>query len=324
MALIDNYDGLLLDLDGVVYRGGAAVPGAIDAINKIAKKLPVGYVTNNSSRTQTAVADQLRGYGLTLQDSQVISSAAAAVALLQQKLPVGKVLVTGGEGLRFEVEAAGYQLVASSESMPDAVLQGFSPDLGWKDLAEAAFAIQNGALWIATNQDWTLPLEKGLAPGNGTLVSAIHTAVGSLPEFAGKPARAIFDRALTELSMTKPLFIGDRIDTDILGAKNAGIESALVFTGVSRYKETIGTNFESRPDYLISSLQDLLVEYSYPVPTKKGFKAGKAKVELLGNKVVIIDYGSAIELLRAGCSVVWNSKVPIYGLDVSPEIYTEA
>lgn len=324
MALIDNFDGLLLDLDGVVYRGGAAVPGAIDAINEIANRMPVGYVTNNSSRTQTAVADQLRGYGLELQDSQVISSAAAAVVLLQRQLPTGKVLVTGGEGLRFEVKTAGYQLVDSSEELPDAVLQGFSPDLGWKDLAEAAFAIQNGAIWIATNQDWTVPLEKGLAPGNGTLVSAVHTAVGSLPEFAGKPARAIFDTARADLGMAKPLFIGDRIDTDILGAKNAGIESALVFTGVSSYKETIGTKPESRPDYLISSLQDLLVEYPHPVKTKKGFKAGKASVELLGNKVVIIDYGSAIEILRAGCSVVWNSEVPIYGLEVSPEIYKEA
>lgn len=324
VALIDSYDGLLLDLDGVVYRGGAAIDGAVDAINEISKKMTVGYVTNNSSRTQTAVADQLRGFGLDLEDGQVISSAAAAVDLLKQQLPNGSVMVVGGEGLRNAVAAAGYSLVETSDDKPDAVLQGFSPTLGWKDLAEAAFAVQNGAIWIATNQDWTLPLEKGLAPGNGTLVSAVHTAVGSLPEFAGKPARAIFDRALLELGMSKPLFVGDRIDTDIVGAKAVGIDSALVFTGVATYKETVSAKPEGRADYLISNLGELLVDYPAPVATKRGYKAGKALVELLANKVSVIDYGSPIEILRAGCSVVWNSEVPIYGLEVSPEIYKES
>jgi len=322
MKLIDNYDGLLLDLDGVVYRGKQPIRDAIETIGKLQSKMPIGYVTNNASRTQSQIAEQLRGYGIELEPEQVISSAMAGAEMLSEKVS-GKVLVIGGDGLKEAVRSYGFELVDSADDAPDAVIQGFSPEIGWKDLAEASYAINNGALWLATNQDWTIPLERGIAPGNGTLVSAVHTAVGHLPEFAGKPARKIFDTAKKQLSMKKPLFIGDRVDTDILGANNAEIDSALVFTGVATGKEAISATRENRPTYLIESVSEVLHKYKAPKKTKYGYKVGGAQVELLGNKVRLINSGSRIDVLRAACSVVWRSETAIYGLDVQKNLYWE-
>jgi glycerol 3-phosphatase-2 len=322
MKLIDQYDGLLLDLDGVVYRGNLPISEAIETIEKLSTKFSIGYVTNNASRTQEQIAQQLRGFGLALDESQVISSAMAAAEMLAEQVS-GKVLVIGGDGLRKAVSDHGFEVVSSADDGPAAVIQGFSPAIGWKDLAEASYAINNGAFWLATNQDWTIPLERGIAPGNGTLVSAVHTAVGRLPEFAGKPARKIFDTAKKQLNMSNPLFIGDRIDTDILGANNAGIDSALVFTGIATGKETISAAKGSRPTYLLESVSEILEKYKAPKKTKYGYKSGSAQVELLGNKVRLINSGSRIDVLRAACSVVWGSEMAIYAMDVQKDLYWE-
>jgi ribonucleotide monophosphatase NagD (HAD superfamily) len=231
-------------------------------------------------------------------------------------------LVVGGEGLRARVTEGGFQLVSDSGDRPDAVIQGFAPDVSWRDLAEAAFSIQHGAKWVATNQDWTLPQEKGLAPGNGTLVSAVHTAVGQLPIVAGKPEPAIFHTALEHFGAKKALFIGDRIDTDITGANRAGIDSVLVLTGVSTRKEVIGIKPEGRPTYIIGSMAELLKPYKAPKKTKRGYSCDGSEVELLENKVVVT-FGDPQSLgaLRAACAVIYNSGLPIYALDVETALY---
>ena len=250
--LIDNFDSLLLDLDGVVYRGRNSIAGAVESIQK-AKELgkKVGYITNNAARTPEQIAQQLVDFGIPVFPVEIIGSAEAAAKLLASKLSSGKVLVVGGEGLRTEVAKQGFEVVDSASEQPVAVLQGFSPEVGWPQLAEAAFAIQAGAIWIATNQDWTLPLEKGIAPGNGTLVGAVHTAVGILPEFAGKPFRPIFDSALKQLDINNPLVIGDRLDTDIKGAIGVGLASACVLTGIAGRKELLGARSDERPNFII-------------------------------------------------------------------------
>jgi ribonucleotide monophosphatase NagD (HAD superfamily) len=202
------------------------------------------------------------------------------------------------------------------------VIQGFAPDVSWRDLAEAAFSIQNGAKWVATNQDWTLPQEKGLAPGNGTLVSAVHTAVGQLPIVAGKPEPAIFHTAIEHFGAKKALFIGDRIDTDITGANRAGIDSVLVLTGVSTRKEVIGIKPEGRPTYIIGSMSELLKPYRAAKKTKRGYSCDGAEVELLDNKVVVT-FGDPKSLgaLRAACALIYGSELPIYALDVERALY---
>jgi HAD superfamily hydrolase (TIGR01450 family) len=325
-VLIDSFDSLLLDLDGVVYRGKKAIAGAVESITK-AQRLgkSVGYITNNASRTPSQIAMQLRELGISVEDHQIIGSARAAAKLLAGKIPSGsKVLVVGGEGLRTEVEALGFSLVASSEELPSAVIQGFSPEVGWKDLAEAAFAIQNGAIWIATNQDWTLPLEKGIAPGNGTLVGAVHTAVGILPEFAGKPFRPIFDSALSELGFQKPLVIGDRLDTDIKGAVAAGLESAAVLTGILGNRELLGAKSDERPNYILTDLSELFSDYPKPKRTKSSVSFGQSEVEIIGDRLMIsAGNPSAVDTIRAATDLVWSSGRPIYGLQVDAKLLGE-
>jgi HAD superfamily hydrolase (TIGR01450 family) len=325
-VLIDSFDSLLLDLDGVVYRGKKAIAGAVESITK-AQRLgkSVGYITNNASRTPSQIAMQLREFGIRIEDHQIIGSARAAAKLLAGKIPSGsKVLVVGGEGLRTEVEALGFSLVASSEELPSAVIQGFSPEVGWKDLAEAAFAIQNGAIWIATNQDWTLPLEKGIAPGNGTLVGAVHTAVGILPEFAGKPFRPIFDSALSELGFQKPLVIGDRLDTDIKGAVAAGLESAAVLTGILGNRELLGAKSDERPNYILTDLSELFRDYPKPKRNKSSVSFGQSEVKIIGDRLMIsAGNPSAVDTIRAATDLVWSSGRPIYGLQVDAKLLGE-
>lgn len=320
----EKYDLLLADLDGVVYEGSIAIENAIESINKIAAfNINVGYVTNNSSRKPETIVQQLFELGLTAKPEEIISSGQTAVELLQTKISSGaKVLVVGGEGLRARVLSGGFQVVNSSDDKPEAVIQGFAPEVSWKDLAEASYSIQNGAIWVATNNDWTLPQEKGLAPGNGTLVGAVHTAVGQLPIVAGKPEPAIFQTAINHFQPSKAIFVGDRLDTDILGANRAAIESALVLTGVSTRKDVLAASLEERPVYIIETLQDLLVEYKEPKQTKRGWSCGKASVELLGDKVLVTEGDpQSIEALRAACNVIWNSGKHIHFLDVQGTLY---
>jgi HAD superfamily hydrolase (TIGR01450 family) len=322
--LVDGYDSLLLDLDGVVYLGSQAVSHAIESINAAQSQgLKIGYVTNNASRKPETIASQLADFGLMVQPDEVVGSARAAVKMLSERISMGaKVLVVGGEGLTSEVEAVGFEVVYAASDQPSAVIQGFSPEVGWKHLAEAAYAIQGGAIWIATNQDWTIPREGGIAPGNGTLVSAVHTAVGILPDFAGKPFRPIFESAISQLNISRPLMIGDRLDTDIRGGVAFGIDTACVLTGVASRKDLIGARAEDRPTYILEDLRQLFEPYPQVKATKRGVKLGKTEVELIGNKVfVTVGDPKSLEALRAACSLIWNCGTPIYGLDVEAALY---
>ena len=323
--LASNYDSLLLDLDGVVYQGAEAVVNAVESINRAADSgIQVGYLTNNSARRPETIAEQLVGFGISATPDQIVGSARAGVMLLATKITAGsKVLVVGGDGLRHAVTEQGFEVVDHASHSPAAVIQGFSPDVSWRELAQASFAIQGGAIWIATNQDWTVPVEQGIAPGNGTLVGAVHTAVGILPEIAGKPFRPIFDQALMQLGIKNPLMVGDRLDTDIRGANGAGIDSAVVMTGIVTRKELLAANPEDRPKFVLQDLTGLFKRYQSPKSTKRGAKCGDSIVELLGDRVVIVSGNpQSLETLKAACHLIWTSGRPIYSLDVDPSIYS--
>ena len=319
-----RYDTLLCDLDGVIYEGTEAIINSVETINNlISQGMPVGYVTNNSSRKPETIAEQLAGFGIQANPENVIGSAKTGVDILSTLIPAGaKVLVVGGEGLRSRVAEAGFVLAKSSDERPAGVIQGFDPSVAWTDLAEAAYSIANGAKWVATNQDWTIPREKGIAPGNGTLVSAVHTAVGQLPIVAGKPEPAIFKTAVEHFAAKQAIFVGDRIDTDIRGANRAEIASVLVMTGISTRKEVLGVKREDRPSFIIETMAELLHDYDQPKKTKHGYSCKGVAVELLGNKV-LVTHGDpkSIGALRAACAVIYNSDTPIYALDVEPALY---
>ncbi len=322
--VLDKFETLLLDLDGVIYEGGRAIIDSIESITALkAKGAQVGFITNNASRTSEDIAKQLQSFGLELKAEDVITSAQAGALLLKNLIPQGsKVLVVGGEGLRSNVSLAGFKIVESSKDSPVAVIQGFDPSVGWKQLAEASYAIQQGAKWVATNQDWTIPREEGLAPGNGTLVSAVHTAVGQLPVVAGKPEKAIFETALEHFGTSSAIYVGDRLDTDVLGANRSRIGSALVMTGVTTRKELLAAKPDSRPTYVLETLKDLLGSYQAPVKTKRGYKLGSTEVELLGQKV-LVSFGDqrSLDALKCACLTIWESGQPIHTLDVEQALY---
>ncbi|KOV81607.1 haloacid dehalogenase [Nocardia sp. NRRL S-836] len=256
--MVDRYDALLIDLDGTVYRGQEAVPGAAEAIAEArGKGVGIRYVTNNASRSPQAVADHLVELGFDTSVDEVSTSAQAGAAMLADRLPARtNVLVLGTEALQAEVLKRGLTPVDTAAEAR-AVLQGLSMDLGWRELAEAAVAIRNGALWVACNVDATLPTERGLLPGNGSFVAALRTATGQEPLVAGKPATPLLRQAAKDLGAHRPLVIGDRLDTDILGAVNAGMDSLLVCTGVSTAEEAQALPEDQRPTYVGADLSVL-------------------------------------------------------------------
>jgi len=333
---------VLADLDGVVYRGADAIPHAVESLNRAQQDRRVGYLTNNASRTDAAVAQHLTDLGLAVAPEDVVTSPQAAVKLLAGLVePGARILVVGGEGLVTVVEAAGFVVVRSADDAPAAVIQGFAPHVAWTDLAEAAYALQipkrpegaptaegtaaEGIPWVATNTDWTIPQARGTAPGNGTLVSAVHTAVGRLPVVAGKPERAIFDEATARFGASTPLFIGDRLDTDIVGANRVGMASALVLTGIDGPKQVLAAAVDSRPTFLLRDLRELFEPYPAVIETVE--KAGKvttvgtAAVLVSASKVTLARRGDPVDVLRAAAAAIWGAGVPIYALDVAPELY---
>jgi glycerol 3-phosphatase-2 len=334
---LEGVDVVLADLDGVVYRGAEAIPYAVESLNRAQLDRRIGYLTNNASRTDVSVAAHLTDLGLRVAPEDVVTSPQAAVKLLAGLVePGSRILVVGGDGLVTEVERAGFVVVRSADDAPAAVIQGFAPSVAWTDLAEAAYALHlpktpdgvpagEGIPWVATNTDWTIPQARGTAPGNGTLVSAVHTAVGRLPVVAGKPERAIFDEATSRFGASKPLFIGDRLDTDIVGANRVGMASALVLTGIDGPKQVLAAAPDSRPTFIVGDLRELFEPYPAAVESLdrggKVITVGTAAVRLAANKVTSQRPGTPIDLLRAAAAAIWGAGVPIYALDVAPELY---
>ncbi|MDQ6650374.1 MAG: HAD-IIA family hydrolase [Actinomycetota bacterium] len=259
-ALATAYDVALLDLDGVVYVGPDVVPGAADTL-AAARDLGMrtAFVTNNAFRTPEEIAAHLLALAIPATEADVVTSAQAAARLLKDRLPPGApVFVAGGEGLRREVVAAGLTLAAGAEDRPAAVVQGYTPDADYAMLAEATLAVTAGAWWVAANRDATMPSPRGRLPGNGALVALVAAATGRQPVVAGKPEWALHRESVERTSAGHPLVVGDRLDTDILGAVRGGTDSLLVLTGVTDPAELLRCDESSRPTYVAADLDGLL------------------------------------------------------------------
>ncbi|MCP2637222.1 HAD-IIA family hydrolase [Microbacterium sp. HD4P20] len=329
-APLDGVDVVLADLDGVVYAGAGALPHAVESLNQARDGRVLAYITNNASRTDASVAAHLTDLGLRTAADDVVTSPQAAMRLLATRIPPGStVLVVGGDGLVVEVEKAGFAVTRSADDAPAAVVQGFAPEVGWMQLAEAAFALKvpeedGGIPWIATNTDWTIPQSRGIAPGNGTLVSAVHTAIGRLATVAGKPEVPIFEEAVARFGARHPLFLGDRLDTDILGANRAGIASALVLTGIDRPKHVLAAPDGSRPTYILGDLRELHEPYPH-VRVEDGIATVRgARVAIDGADVRILSEGDRpIDLVRAGAAAIWSTGRAIFGFRVPERLYAD-
>jgi glycerol 3-phosphatase-2 len=256
--LIDRYDAALFDLDGVVYLGPTAVPGAASGVAQLRERgVRVGFVTNNAARSPQAVVDHLTALDIVAATSDVVTSAQAGARLLADLVDPGAlVLVVGTEALANEVAAVGLEPTWSVDRLPAAVIQGYHPELPWKLIDRAAYAIQQGALWIGTNTDSTRPTDRGLVPGAGAQIGALRNAVTVEPVIAGKPYSPLLRETVRRLKATRPIFVGDRIDTDIDGAAGVGMDSLLVFTGAHGKRDLIAAT--SRPTHIGWDLGALL------------------------------------------------------------------
>lgn len=262
-ALVGGYDVAMLDLDGVVYRGGQAVAGAPEQVEAVrARGLRVAFVTNNASRAAAVVAEHLRELGVAARDEDVVTSAQAVARLLAERFGSGaRILCIGGDGLHLALADHGLRPVASLDEEPVAVVQGFGPEVGWSDLAEASYAVAGGLPWYASNTDRTVPTARGTAPGNGMFVEAVAAATRTRPLVAGKPEPALFDETVIRVGGTRPLVIGDRLDTDIEGANRVGADSLLVLTGVTGLADLVVAPPAQRPTFVAPDLGGLWVAH---------------------------------------------------------------
>ena len=287
--LAAEHDVALLDLDGVVYVGPDAVPGAPQALADAREAgMRLAFVTNNAARPPYVVADHLTGLGIDAVAAEVITSAQAAARYLADHLPGGaRVLVVGTTGLEVALRERGLTPVSEADGRVDAVVQGYSPDLNWAMLAEGAVAINSGVLWVATNVDPTVPSPRGPLPGNGSLVAALKHATRRDPVITGKPDPTMHRETLLRTAAQRPLVVGDRLDTDIEGANAVGCPSMLVFSGVTTPSDLLGAWPDHRPSYIGADLTALLTAHPAPSAEGSGWRCGAWHVERAGRGLVL-------------------------------------
>jgi glycerol 3-phosphatase-2 len=313
-TLVAMHDALLLDLDGVVYIGAEPVPHATEALNDAAQSgVRVVYVTNNASRPPSAVCEQLVGMGLDVRERDIMTSAQAGAQLASEQFePGSRVLAVGGPGVAAALTEAGLNAVDAMEGLGspagddvEAVLQGFGRELSWYALARASQAVSGGATWIATNTDMTIPTEYGIVPGNGTLVQAVAVATKATPAVVGKPFARIFKAAAEKSDARMPLVVGDRLDTDILGASNSEMASLLVLTGVSGALDLWLADPGYRPTFIGSDLRALLEPPLLVISDRGAVTCRGARATIVDGMLSVGCPGPAVEGIWAAAHLIW-------------------
>ena len=271
-GLAEDYDCALLDLDGTAWSGDERIEHAAASVIEAREAgMASAFVTNNAMRTPQQVADKLNSMDFQATPDMVMTSAMDIAAIMAEELAEGsKVLVIGGAGLRLALEERGFVLVDSADDEPAAVVQGLDKQVNWALLSEGAFAIERGAAFYASNLDATLPVERGQALGNGSLVRAIQHATRKRPTAGGKPEPGIYRRASELVGARNPLAVGDRLETDIMGAVAAGVPAMHVLTGVHMARDVIRAPRGQRPSYLAIDMRGLLEAHPAPKHHRDG------------------------------------------------------
>lgn len=314
-AFIDGYDAAFFDLDGVLYRGPEAIPGAVEGVGRLHEAgLRTMFVTNNAARSTQTVADHLVRLGFDVSEPDVVSSAQAMGALLRERLaPGSRVLVLGTENLADQVREAGMEPVDGFRAEPAAVVQGYDPAMTWPRLDQGAFSIQRGASWFVTNTDSTRPERDGIVPGAGTQVSAIRAAVDHDPlAVVGKPHRPLMAEALRRSGAQRPVFVGDRVDTDIMGAHAVGMDSFMVFTGASGVRDLCFAPTNGRPTAIGWNVESLFEPRRVAVTTDGVTRCGDAEVTVEGGQARVRgDFATTEGQLDAAwalADVLWSGR----------------
>ena len=317
--LVDDYDAALFDLDGVVYLGPLVidgVPAAIHGLREAGAKL--GFVTNNAARTPAAVAVHLRELGIEADESDVVNSTQATLRMLAADLqPGAKVLVVGTSALAEQLAGAGFLPVGTLEEEPVAVVQGYNPQIDWALLELGARAIQKGCAWYLTNPDLTRPSEKGIVPGAGAQAAVVGYCVDVEPRIAGKPHRPLLDETVLRLEAERPIFVGDRIDTDIMGANAVGMDSLFVFTGAHGKRDLAAASAEGRPTHIGYDVAALLAPARERELSAERATCGAQVVEVIDGLAQLtthpVDREEQLDALWAALGLAWER-----GTDVSP------
>ncbi len=260
MALADQFDGFLVDLDGVVWVGREFLPGSVETLQELLERgKELAFVTNNPGRAASAYVDRLRQAGLRVGDACVVTAGTATAELAAERIGAGaSAFAIGAPAFRESVAAAGLELVDGEEGCEAKVVivsghRGFD----YQELLTATRALQRGAKLFATSRDPTMPMPGGAWPGTGSVLAAVETASGAAAEIGGKPERHLFDAARERIAdAARVAMIGDRIASDIEGGRRAGLETILVLTGSTTHEEASGA--EPRPDHLLDDLRGLL------------------------------------------------------------------
>ena len=302
--LLDLHDLVLADLDGTLYRGREAVPGAVAAVRGAGERgVRTVYVTNNAARSPADVAAHLAELGFPAGPDDVATSSQAAAALLAEQLPAGApVLVVGTAALAAEIGHVGLAPIDAADGAR-AVVQGLDPELRYATLAEACVALRTGAAWVACNIDPTLPSERGPLPGNGSLVAVLRTATGLEPQVAGKPAPTLMRTAAHRAGASAPLVVGDRLDTDIQGGRAAEMPTLLVLTGVSDAVRAARSPAAGAPRLRRRRSHCARPGLRRSSPPARG-RAGPSTPR--GAGLVLSGSGEALDALRAMCAVHWS------------------
>lgn len=312
-TIIENHDVAFFDLDGVIYLGPIAVEGAVEGIAGVsAAGARVMFVTNNAARSAKAVAEHLRELGFDAGPNDLITSAQVAVEVMAKQLPAGTLLlIAGTKNLAALAESAGFRTTGSADDRPDAVLQGYSPHIAWGLLDEASIAVQRGATWYATNDDLNRPTDRGLVPGLGAQLAVVGTTVPQEPIVFGKPHAPMLDFAVRHTAAQRPIFVGDRIDTDIIGANRAGMPSLLVFTGAHGKREVVAAGPGERPTYVGWDLRALLEAPRIAVDEGGSWRCGAAVAESRDGAIALdADLSSRsgqLDALWAVANLAWST-----------------
>jgi len=303
------YDLAMLDLDGVVYVGQDAVPGAADYLRATtAAGMRTAFITNNAARPPEAVAAHLTELGVAAGVADVVTSAQAAAGLLRDRWGAGaRVVRLGGPGLEAALHEVGLVPVGADDDAV-AVVSGYGPDVLWRDIMRVAVRVREGLPWVAANADLTIPTAFGVAPGHGVLVETLARFTGVTPVVAGKPQRPLLDETVRRVGGRRPLMVGDRLDTDIEGAHHAEVDSLLVLTGVTGLAELVAAPADQRPTYLSVDLGGLLVPHPKPVPDGTGgtgWAVGGWRAEVRGGRLSVSGAGGIDDWWRSVAAAAW-------------------
>ncbi|MCC6147078.1 MAG: HAD-IIA family hydrolase [Anaerolineaceae bacterium] len=257
---LKNIRALLLDLDGTLWRGNAPLPG-VETIVDFLKRHNIAFTiaTNSAVKPAAVYRERLAAFGIELIPENILTvSQTTAIYLKAHFAPGAAVYVIGEEGLKGEVEAAGFNLRMDSQQNVAAVVVGGDRRLTYDKLKHAAFLLQRGAAFIGTNPDIVYPTEEGLAPECGATLAALQAISGAAPVIIGKPQPHLFQAGMQRMGShpENTAMIGDRLETDIHGGQQAGLMTILITTGID--DETSIPLKNIQPDLVVHSLAELV------------------------------------------------------------------